>query len=88
MGRRKGKGLLKLGLKRPPKKIWIPEGFGSGYYKFVKPVQKPNCQVVHFFENKNGLEIWEENVKPMTLERMGLVRDEKSGKITLKVKPT
>ena len=87
MGRRKGKSLLKLSLKRPPKKIWVPEGFGSGHYKFVKPIQKPNCQVVHVCENKDGIKIWEENVKPITLERMGLMREEKSGKIIPKAKP-
>ena len=83
MGKRRGK-LRELGLKRVPRKFWVNQGFGNGYYCFRNPVQLESGEVVRFCESKDGSEIWPEPLISPTLEKMGLKRNE-FGKIVKKV---
>jgi len=83
MGRKSGKSLLKLAQRRVKPKVYVNLGFGVGYYKFRKPVQKATCEVVSVCETPNGLYRWDETVPDPTLKRMGLVRL-KNGKIVKK----
>jgi len=82
MGKRR-RGLLKLGLKRAPRKVFIRQGFG-GYYKYKPDVTLPNGQLVEVREQHG--EISFVPLKPVTLEDLGLKRLE-NGRIVKAVKP-
>lgn len=73
--------LSELSLKRPPRKIWVSTGFGEGHYKYVEPMMLDDCSVVHLCESRDGLKQWYEKVVQPSLEKMGLQREEKSGRI-------
>lgn len=83
MGKRKGKSLMKLGLKRPPKKIWVNDGFGRGHYKYVRLRDRIDGSCFHVIEPK-GREFEEETEIQPSLERMGLKRDEKGHIVPIK----
>jgi hypothetical protein len=85
MGRRKGKSLLKLGLKRPTPKIYVNTGFGTGHYMFRKIFTDNDGNCFRLCESKDGLETWRVPVKTLSLNDMGLHRDEKTGVIKKKV---
>ncbi len=77
MGRKSGVGLLKLGLKRPKKRLWISHGFGSGYYMYRTTTA--SGQLIEVREWKDG-SIEDVPIKTLTLKDFGLVRAE-SGRI-------
>ncbi len=82
MGKRSSHSLMKLGLKRVPPKIWVSEGFAKGHYKFRRLQDNPDgVKTFHRCETRQGSKIWSETEVQPSLEKMGLQRDEKSGKI-------
>ena len=82
MGKSKSHSLLKLGLKRVPKRHFINAGFGNGYYVFR--TQKADSKIVEVREYSSG-EVLEVPVKTLSLNDMGLQRT-KSGRVIPKNK--
>ena len=79
---RKGKSLMKLGLKQAPKKIWVNTGFGSGYYKYLKLCDRDNGSCYHVTEQKGEFDEQTE-IQP-TLAKMGLMRNKYNQIIPIK----
>jgi len=74
MGRR-GRSLMKLGLKQAPKKIWVNTGFGRGYYKYVKLRDRTDGSCYHLIESKQHDFEEETEIQP-TLLKMGFTRNQ------------
>ena len=87
MGRRKGKSLLKLGLKRVKPKVWVPTGIrGEGYYKLRRFVQIENGDLMESREYKPSGTMELVPTRRPTLEEMGFTRDKFNHVVPLKKK--
>ena len=72
----KPKGLMALGLKSLPRRIWT-----GGHYRSLKPIMLEDCSLVFVCENSDGSKQWHEKILPTSLHMMGLRRDEDTFRI-------